>query len=103
MDSSTPGGAIGEPLNATKSRVPSALRRIPRGRLPTGMVATTFWSATSTTLMSPPVSLVTNSRPAVGAGGPAGAAGSAGGGADGDEHETTAAARMPRTTVRVLI
>ena len=103
LDSSTPGGAIGEPLNATNKVVPSGLRRMPRGRLPTGMVATTFCSATSTTLMSPPVSLVTNNRPALGAGGAAGAAVSAGGGAEGDEHDTAAASNMPRTIVRVLI
>ena len=39
--SSTPGGALGEPLSATNSVDPSGLSRIPRGRLPTGNVAIT--------------------------------------------------------------
>ena len=54
-----PGGAIGEPLRATYSVEPSGLTRMPRGRFPTGIVATTCLVATSTTLMVPLVSLVT--------------------------------------------
>ena len=83
MLSSTPGGAIGDPLSATNTREPSRLRRTPRGRLPTGMVATTFCVATSITLRSPPFSLLTKSRPAVGGG--TGAAGGAAAGAVDDE------------------
>ena len=37
VDSSTPGGAIGDPDSATYSCVPSRDTRSPRGRLPTGM------------------------------------------------------------------
>src|SRR5688500_11638855 len=78
--SSTPGGAIGEPLSATYSVVPSGLNRMPRGRLPTGIVAIVFAAATSMTVMSPLVSLVTKRRPAAGgAGAGAGADDSAGG------------------------
>ena len=64
--SSTPGPAIGEPLNATYSVEPSGLTRMPRGRFPTGIVVNTFCAATSMTLMSPLTSLVTNSRPPAG-------------------------------------
>ncbi len=39
--SSVPGGAIGDPLSATNSFVPSGLTLMPRGRLPSGIVATT--------------------------------------------------------------
>jgi hypothetical protein len=42
VSSSTPGGAIGDPLSATNSVPPSGLSRMPRGLLPTGIVATTF-------------------------------------------------------------
>src|SRR5688572_9882861 len=62
--SSVPGGAIGDPLNATYNVLPSGLTLMPRGRLPSGMVATTFRVAVSITLRSPEFSLVTYSRPA---------------------------------------
>ncbi len=57
--SSTPGPPLGEPLRATYSKRPSGLRRMPRGRLPTGMVATTVWLCPSTTVMLPPSSFET--------------------------------------------
>src|SRR6185436_15637219 len=81
--SSVPGGAIGDPLSATNNDFPSGLRRIPRGRLPTGMVAVTFCDATSITEISPAFSLVTKRRPAdpdTGAAAGTGAAGCADGG-----------------------
>jgi hypothetical protein len=59
VDSSTPGGAIGDPLSATYSVDWSGLTRTPRGRLPSGTVATTCFEATSITVRSPEVSLVT--------------------------------------------
>ena len=57
--SSTPGGAIGDPLSATYNVEWSGLTRTPRGRLPSGIVATTRSVATSMTLRSPEISLVT--------------------------------------------
>ena len=102
MLSSTPGGAIGDPLSATNTREPSRLRRTPRGRLPTGMVATTFCVATSITLMSPLFSLLTKSRPAVG-GATGAAAGVAAGALDdedgsGPEHADTSATTTSHPT-----
>ena len=57
--SSVPGGAIGDPLSATKSFVPSGLTLMPRGRLPSGMVATTWFVPPSIIVKSPPISFVT--------------------------------------------
>src|SRR5688500_2692831 len=52
VDSSTPGGAFGDPLSATYTVRPFGLTRIPRGRLPTGIVATTLSWWVSITEMS---------------------------------------------------
>jgi hypothetical protein len=68
VSSSTPGPAIGEPLNATKIVEPSLEARTPRGRLPTGIVCTTFREATSITLTVPLISFETNTRGPVRAG-----------------------------------
>jgi hypothetical protein len=57
--SSTPGGANGEPLSATYSSFPSALGWIPRGRFPSGIVASTSMRSGSITVKSPEASLVT--------------------------------------------
>src|SRR5688572_17529288 len=72
---------------------------MPRGRLPTGMVATVFCAATSTTLMSPPLSFVTKRRPMAGTAAPeAGeAAGPGGASAEEQAHDTVAeSSRMAR-------
>src|SRR5688500_18672760 len=97
--SSTPGGAIGEPLSATYSVVPSGLNRMPRGRLPTGIVAIVFAAATSTTVMSPLVSLVTNRRPAAG-GADAGAGAADSAGCDSREHAAAQKRRAMPTMKR---
>src|SRR4029453_10843697 len=60
--SSTPGGALGEPLSATYKYRPSGLTLMPRGRFPTITVATTVCEAVSMTLMSPDASFVTYTR-----------------------------------------
>ena len=57
--SSMPGGAGGEPLSATNSRVPSGDTLTPRGRLPSGMVSTTSFVPPLMTVRSPEYSLVT--------------------------------------------
>ena len=62
VDSSTPGGAGGEPLRATNRRSPAGSTLMPRGRLPRGMVAITSWVPPAMTVRSPEVSLVTNAR-----------------------------------------
>src|SRR5688500_8005430 len=86
--SSVPGGAIGEPLNATYRVAPAGLTLMPRGRLPRGIVATTWRVAVSITVRSPEFSLVTYTRPA----GPAGATGATGAvGAGSREHDTSVA------------
>ena len=59
VDSSTPGGAIGDPDSATYSCLPSRETRSPRGRLPTGMAARTLPVAGSITATVPAVSLLT--------------------------------------------
>src|SRR5688572_11973852 len=72
---------------------------MPRGRLPTGIVATVFCAATSTTLMSPPLSFVTNRRPMAGtdAAGAGEAAGPGGASADEQAHDKVAdSSRMAR-------
>src|SRR5262245_23673961 len=102
--SSTPGGAIGDPLSATKSILPSGLTRIPRGRLPTGIVPVTRCEATSMTLMSPPFSFVTKRRPAVPPeGAPAGAAAAGCAGGSGWEHAVASTAIVRQPSVRDLI
>ena len=97
--SSTPGGALGEPLNATNNVDPSGLSLIPRGRLPTGNVAIARAAATSMTVISPPFSLVTKRRP------PAGGAG-AGAGLDDwagcGSREQEARSRTAMLTVKSL-
>ncbi len=60
--SSTPGPAIGDPLNATYSSVPSGESFRPRGRLPNGSVSVTLPVAPSMTLSVPPRSFVTKTR-----------------------------------------
>src|SRR5262245_51336660 len=60
--SSTPGGALGDPLSATYSDLPSGDGWIPRGRLPSGAVAITAAVATSITVRLPAASLVTKTR-----------------------------------------
>src|ERR1044071_7278984 len=72
--SSTPGPPIGEPLSAMYRRVRSGLIRIPRGRLPSAIVATADWVVPSMTVMLPPVSLVTYTPKSGSGGGDAGAA-----------------------------
>jgi len=57
--SSVPGGAIGDPLNATNSLVPSGLTLMPLGLLPSGIVVTTWLVPPSMMVRSPPISLVT--------------------------------------------
>src|SRR5262245_1751731 len=59
FDSSTPGGASGDPLSATNSRLPSAEALTPRGRLPSGIVVFTACVDPSMTVRSPDVSFVT--------------------------------------------
>ncbi len=53
------GGQRGDPLRATNTVRPSAETRAPRGRVPTGMVATTLSVAVLMTVTSPEPSLVT--------------------------------------------
>ena len=53
------GGAGGEPLRATNSRAPSGATLMPRGRLPSGIVATTSFVPPAITVMSPEYSFVT--------------------------------------------
>src|SRR5437762_7167556 len=102
FDSSTFGPPIGEPLNATYSSVRSGLATMPRGRLPSGMVATTVLLAASMTERSPPVSLVTYTPTAGGAGGGDGAAEGVGDAAGGSErpHATIPPRSTEATTAR---
>src|SRR5262245_49745847 len=79
--SSVPGGALGDPLSATYSVLPSGLALMPRGRLPSGEVETTSRVSPLITVRSPDASLVTYTR-TLGGGGGAGAAGGAAGAAD---------------------
>ena len=58
----------GEPLSATYSDLPSGVTWMPRGRLPSGAVATTACVAASITVRSPDVSFVTKTRTAGSAG-----------------------------------
>ena len=53
------GGHLGEPLSATNTVRPSWLTRTPRGRVPTGMVATALSVRVSMTVSSCESSLVT--------------------------------------------
>ena len=53
------GGHLGEPLSATKIVFPSRLTRTPRGRVPTGMVATALSVRVSMIVSSSEPSLVT--------------------------------------------
>src|SRR2546428_11703378 len=76
--SSVPGGALGEPLSATYSVFPSGLALMPRGRFPSGAVATTACVDAAMTVRPPDASFVTYTRTFGGAGG-AGATGAAGG------------------------
>src|SRR5262245_60304788 len=93
---STPGPALGDPLSATYSVLPSGLGLMPRGRLPSGAVASTAWVAASMTVRSPDASLVTNTRTAGGGGGAGAAAGGgvavAGGLGSPDPHPTPTSA-----------
>ena len=57
--SSMPGGAGGEPLSATNNCVPSGDTLMPRGRLPSGMVAITSFVPPAITVRSPEYSFVT--------------------------------------------
>ena len=57
--SGTEGGHFGDPLTATNTRAPSGLTRTPRGRFPTGMVATTSRAEVSMTDRVPESSLET--------------------------------------------
>ena len=66
VDSSTPGGAIGDPESATSSCVPSRENRRPRGRFPTAMVCSISPAAGSMTAMVPAVSFETKMRAAAG-------------------------------------
>ena len=59
LDSSTPGPPRGDPDSATYSVLPSFDSLMPRGRLPTGMRATTSPCSGSTTTTSPPSSALT--------------------------------------------
>ncbi len=54
-----PGPDAGVPLSATYTRFPSGDRWMPRGRLPTGKVATARVVAPSMTVTSPEPSLLT--------------------------------------------
>ena len=56
---STPGPAGGDPLSATYSDLPSGLAWMPRGRLPSGAVASTVCVSPLMTVRSPDVSFVT--------------------------------------------
>ncbi len=67
VDSSTPGGAIGEPDSATNSWRPSRDSFRPRGRLPTATACSTAPVAGSTIATVPAVSFETNTRTAAGA------------------------------------
>src|SRR5215203_1799207 len=53
------GGHLGDPLNATKTILPSGETRTPRGRVPTGIVATALSVRVSMTVSSCESSLVT--------------------------------------------
>ena len=92
--SSTPGPALGDPLSATYARVPSGLAAMPRGRLPSGIVATVASVPASMTVRSPDVSFVTY-NPTAGTFGASGAAGAgvdaAGGDSDGPQPAAVAA------------
>ena len=89
--SSVPGGDGGEPLRATNSRAPSGDTLMPRGRLPSGMVATTSFVPPAITVMSPEYSLVTYTR--YGGGGAGGTASTcSGGGASPPAQAASAAA-----------
>src|SRR5687768_8047359 len=59
FDSSVPGGEIGEPLRAIYSSLPPGATRMPRGRLPSGRVATAVFVAGSIRVRSPEISFVT--------------------------------------------
>ena len=66
MRSSTPGGALGEPLSATNKDLPSGLTLMPRGRFPTRTVVTTLRVSGSMIEISPDASFVTYTRGPVG-------------------------------------
>ena len=57
--SSMPGGAGGEPLNATNNCVRSGDTLMPRGRWPSAKVATTSFVPPAMTVRSPEYSFVT--------------------------------------------
>src|SRR5436190_23857588 len=64
LSRSTLGPPMGEPLSAMYSDFLSGLTLMPRGRLPSGTVATTAWEDASITVRSPDTSLVTYTRTA---------------------------------------
>src|SRR5689334_3073499 len=74
---------------------------MPRGRLPTGMVAITFRAPTSTPLMSPPLSFVTNRRPSAGAAEVDAGDAAGPGGASAEEHADDKAANINRMAGRM--
>ena len=105
VDSSTPGGAGGDPLRATNRRSPAGSTLMPRGRLPSGMVSSTSWEPPAITDKSPDVSLVTKTR--YGGGGGASSAGGSGAGSGPPQafssSRGTASARMSKVLMTVLL
>ena len=100
--SSVPGGEGGEPLRAMNSRAPSGDTLMPRGRLPSGMVATTSCVPPAITVMSPEYSLVTYTW--YGGGGAGGTASTcSGGGASPPAQAASAAAASTGASNRSAI
>ena len=104
VDSSTPGGAGGDPLRATNRRSPAGSTLMPRGRLPRGMVSSTSWEPPAMTDRSPDVSLVTKTR--YGGGGASSAGGSGAGSGPPQAFSSsrgTASARMSKVLMTGLL